>query len=71
MAFPGRASSVQRACYVLPGYGDDPCLPPDDAIVPWLSTPKDCEAHVSDGPFLDVRTDTRKCCYAITCAPIP
>jgi hypothetical protein len=58
-----------RACYALPGYQDDPCLPPDDGILPWLSPTTDCDARVSDGPFLTSDAGGRQCCYTVTCAP--
>jgi hypothetical protein len=66
--FPEPAPEL-RACYALPGYQDDPCLPPDDAIIPWLAIPADCDAHVSGGPFPASSAGSRQCCYAITCAP--
>ena len=59
-----------RACYALPGYEPDPCLPPDDGFVTWLDMPGGCEPHVKDGPFPSSGRGGRQCCYTVTCVPL-
>jgi len=56
------------ACYALSGYEDDPCLPADDSLLPWLSNvPKGCAVRVEAGPFFANDGQGRSCCYFVGC----
>jgi len=59
----------QRACYALSGYEADPCLPADDSLLAWLSTPNmGCPLTVVSGPSLMSGPIGRACCYSVSCA---
>lgn len=64
-ATPPPPPASLTACYPLPGYDDAACLPPDDALLSWLSLPAACEAHIA-GASTDATPGS--CCYRVTCA---
>jgi hypothetical protein len=58
-----------RACYDLTGYEADPCLPADDSLLEWLSSPNlGCPLTVQSGPELMSGPIGRACCYSVSCA---
>lgn len=61
-------SHQRRACYAQGGYGPNPCLPADDALLSWLGDlPNDCQARVVAGPFVVYERKNRACCYSVDC----
>ena len=62
------ASPSVRACYTANASEGDPCLPPDGAIVGWLSDlPLGCDAEVKGGPFSATDERGLLCCYSVEC----